>query len=113
MDLEAFVGETLKQIICGVKAAQQVAKTQGAWVNPKTIPGKGHTVLELEPGEAVQDIEFDVAVTVHEQRTKTGGAELAVVGIKVGGKGEGQSSTRSISHVKFTVPVFLPQQDWA
>ena len=110
MKLSEFVAESLKEIIIGVKIANRdVGELSG--IAPGTKDG--------EPLEIVEDIAFEIAVTVKENKTgkKSGGgsaeAEINVVGIKAsfGGKGdiEKQSTTENenVSKISFKVPVNL------
>lgn len=70
MELKDFVSATLKQIIEGVKDAQEFALENDASINPtrsgSTIEGSSVTNDMRTVGTKIyqlQDIEFDVAVT--------------------------------------------------
>ena len=95
MDIKEFVSDTLKQIIDGVVDAQEYAKNEEAVVAPY------HNYQK--------NISFDVAVTVDESKQKESKAGITVwsIGAGVGGKTESSSST--ISRIKFEIPVELPQ----
>ena len=56
----------------------------------------------------VQEIEFDIALTVETGGTKNAGGQLTVMGVGVGGKAETSTRSSTISRVKFSVPVILP-----
>ena len=105
MELKDFVAETLKQIVKGVKAAQQSKDCEGASVNPKGFvlnisSGQTQRVSDPKPRE----IDFDVALMVVEGSEKKAG--LTVWGI--GGGLSANSSNTSVSRIRFSVPVILP-----
>ncbi len=112
VDIQEFVGESLRQIVAGVKRAQQEAQPLGARVNPSGLrahlnQGEGYDEL----GRISRTVEFDIAVTV--EHAKRGEAEgrlrLAVVGIGAHVGKELRDTT--ISRVRFSVPVLFPKQD--
>lgn len=112
INLQEFVRAALVQVIEGVKAAQEMAVPLGAMVNPQRyfISGGVPQWHESEPGayNIGQIVEFDVAVVAVEETSIKGGiGVLAAIGYEA--KKENDNST--VSRVKFSVPVFLPQQD--
>ena len=112
MELKDFVAETLRQIIDGVKVAQEYGIGQGATVNPNNIfyrADQGVVVLQdRETGAIAKEIEFDVAVTVIEGTQTKGGIGVFVGPIGIGSQGQSNVSNQSISRIKFSVPVVLP-----
>jgi hypothetical protein len=95
MDLKDFVSETLKQIIDGVKDAQQTANTKGAVIVPYS--------------QGAEKIEFDVAVTAVEGTETAGKAGISVWSIGAGVSGKSESSTSTVSRIRFSVAVELPK----
>lgn len=95
MDIKEFVSDTLKQIIDGVVEAQKYAKEKDAVVVPYH--------------DYQKNVSFDVAVTVDESKEKEGKAGITVwsIGGSVSGKTESSSST--VSRIKFEIPIELPQ----
>ena len=90
MKLQDFVAETLTQIVNGVATAQDDAG-HGAKINPDglTVTEAGKPVLRRTgSGTIVQEIEFDVAVTVVEDSKTKGGVGLVVGPIALGSQGE-------------------------
>jgi hypothetical protein len=109
MNLAEFVQETLQQIAKGVHGAMTVAREQGAYVNPDVIQVRDRVPKYIgEFSKLVQDVEFDVALTVSEESQAEGKAGLVVAGIGAGVKGQSTASTVAVSRVKFTVPMQLP-----
>lgn len=109
MKLDAFVKTTLEQIIAGVVDAQSSAATNGAYVNPHVRSAPAGRLVNHN-GAVIQDIQFDVAVTVTE--SEKSGAGLRVGVPWVGGSVEGGSDARhgQESRIKFVVPLALPPQ---
>ena len=57
----------------------------------------------------VQNVEFDIAVTVAEDKSKSGGV-LAVLGPLTGGlKDSATTSSATVSRIKFTIPIGMPR----
>jgi hypothetical protein len=92
MDLQTFVRDSLVQIINGVREAQAKEGELGDRINPK------------QGGWKIQDVEFDVALTVEK---KTGGGLKVVAGV-FGGEGGHHREQSEVSRVKFVVPLVLP-----
>jgi len=95
MNLKDFVSETLKQIVDGVKDAQTSAQAKGAIVVPYT--------------NDAEKVEFDVAVTAVEGTEKGGKAGLSVWSIGGSVSGKIESSTSTVSRLRFSVVVELPK----
>jgi hypothetical protein len=117
VNLEQFVAETLAQIIRGVKPAQVHAEQSEALINPtgarllqdKSAPHLNTETLEGQrfTGWEGQNVEFDVAATVSEEKGLTGGLGLVSV---LGYAAHKELNSSSVSRIKFAVPVFLPRQ---
>ena len=110
MDVKQFVAETLKEVINGVAEAQAHASSAGAIVNANLIQyTSGNWNYPKHPSfSAPINIEFDVAVTVAENKDLKGGIGIMVAGIGYQAKKE---ATRSeVSRIKFSIPVVLPSQ---
>ena len=107
MDLKEFVSETLKEIIAGVKDAQEYAKENGACVNPTEFGtlAKPEHVIDMGDGKLsiVQSISFDICVS--DKRTKSGKGGIEIVS----GGYEGTKATEN--RVKFSVAVALPRMN--
>lgn len=113
MDIQAFVRETLRQIITGVTEARNDSG-QGI-VNPRTVQYPASKPIPVESRSLIKEIEFDIAVTVEEHKNRSTEAEAGAGGLlkvvstlKAGGKLESSSANISVSRVKFSVPVQFP-----
>ena len=107
MELETFIAETLRQIVKGVKTAQQHQDCEGAQINRKieTLSAMGGAPSDETPP---QQIEFDVAVTVTEESEKKGGIGVFTGVVGIGGQANSNTANCSVSRIKFSVPVVLP-----
>jgi hypothetical protein len=111
MNLQDFVAESLRQIIRGVKAVQEEARQDKAWVNPPIVwpdDVRSTRLRNLRNSSLVHEIEFDVAVTVSQEDGKKGGAGLVIGPVVLGAQGQSASTSESVSRVKFSVPVSYP-----
>lgn len=98
MKLQEFVSETLKEIIGGVKDAQEYARNNKAKVNAPmagTLPD-------------TQKVDFDVAVTSTDTSKTQAGAGIFVAALGIGAKGKSDSSNSCVSRIKFSIPVYFP-----
>lgn len=113
MKLEAFVSETLKQIVSGIASAQEHAEAAGGVVCPLHLPmrdnmGDVRSVTYRTDKEHL--IEFDVALTTTETAKAGGGLGIFVAPLAVGGKRESAESAQYVSRLKFSIPIVYPKQ---
>jgi hypothetical protein len=101
MELKEFISTTLTEIQEGVQKAIDTSsanKTKGA-INP----------VWGTPGvKDVQKVQFDIAVTVADKTTGSGGGGIKVVGIKIEGAREKINETSNISRIQFSIPLIPP-----
>lgn len=117
MELHEYVTETLKQIINGVKTAQKFATEADAQINPTRMGfGKyGEPILNLRGVVANNErhgqmVEFDVAITVTEGDQVKGGIGVFAGPLGVGTQAQTATSNVAVNRIKFSIPVFLPEQ---
>ena len=114
MELKDFVSETLKQVMEGVKTAQNSVKEHGGEINPKGIystSSSSHPQLYTTSEKLVQLIDFDIAVTTIEEDKAKGGTGIFVGAFGVGVQGESGNQNSAINRIQFKVPIVLPNQD--
>ena len=75
MQLDEFVKSTLRQIIHGVRDAQNELGADGAAVNPGVRTGPSSRIVH-STGTILQDVEFDIAVTVSESENSGSGLRV-------------------------------------
>lgn len=110
MELDEFIKRTLEQILRGVEGAQEAAGQMGAGINPRMSSGAAGR-FHRDTATQIQDVDFDVALTVSESSESDAGLQVGVpwIGGKVGSGSDHQRSAEN--RVRFTVPVLLPPQD--
>ena len=108
--LEDFTTEVLGQIIKGVNNANAVATQHGALINPATMRSvRGDLVYDPDrPGNSMQEIEFDIAITAVEKSEGKAGAGVFVSVIGLGAQMKEGLENSTVSRIKFSVPVKLP-----
>jgi len=90
MDIKEFVKETLRQIVEGVREVQSEVADKS----------------QIAPiGNRREKVEFDIAVTVEEEKTKDKKAGLSVYCLKAGAGGQTSASTSTVHRIKFSVDV--------
>jgi len=103
MELDEFIKTTLIQVVKGVTEAQKDVQQFNAAVNPsesESSYGSSENYPYL--------IDFDIAVTVEDSGSSTGGAAIQVLGMSAGGKADTANSISQNHRIKFEVPVQLP-----
>lgn len=113
MQLDTFITETLRAIIKGVKDAQEFAQENGARVNPhigKWDFDKSTTTYfgNEEGARAVSTVDFDIAVTTSSEQETGGHGGINVLSLKVGGKLTDKDISETVSRIKFSINVALP-----
>jgi hypothetical protein len=97
--------ETLNQIIAGVVAAQEKARETRAFVNPRG---------PLETDEAVKsdirEVEFNIAIAATQQKGTKGGLGIFVSVIGAGMQGKTDTSSSTVTRIKFSVSIIFPRQ---
>ena len=100
MELQDFIAETLKQIISGVRLAQESASELGAKINPR-----GGAMVEM------RNVHFDVAVSTRKGGETKGGIDVFEGLVGAGGfQEQSDAADSAMSRIKFSVPLKLPVQ---
>ena len=117
MDLRNFIKETLVQIARGIEDASQALESTTAIVNPRNVVGAhgttdsrvyGYVAEDKSYRQAVQSINFDVAISVAQGTETKGGIGLVVGAVALGSQGKSDASNTSQSRIQFTIPMVLP-----
>jgi len=104
MELHEFITTTLEEIQKGVQDAIDNTIKRGI---PGAINPVWGTTKDIGPTN-VQNIQFDVAVTVVEKLVGSVEGGIKVVGVRLGSSGSGQSENTQISRIQFSIPVIPP-----
>ncbi|WP_351189333.1 hypothetical protein [Shewanella sp. TB4-MNA-CIBAN-0142] len=110
MQLDEFVSQTLKQVIDGVSDAQKYGALRNANINPSSArmdsKAAGY-IFCAQTGVPLQEVEFDIAVTVSESNTTSDG-DKSIGAISVTAANQASNQNSSVSRIKFKVPILLP-----
>lgn len=115
MKLKDFITETLKEIIDGVKGAQQYAAEAGGAVNPKGLiylEGSSGAVQHQETSRIGQELEFDIEISASEEEKTKGSAGIFISAIGLGLQGQSGAENRSVNRIKFKIPVIFPKMEY-
>ena len=111
MELKDFVSETLKQVMEGVKMAQEKATELGGTVNPAGFINTDKSAPRSIQGDLIAHvINFDIVVSTNDTDKAKGGVGIFVGEIGVGVRGEAESQSTAVNRIQFSVPVYLPTQ---
>ncbi|MAL80662.1 MAG: hypothetical protein CMN55_16415 [Sneathiella sp.] len=110
MDLKEFIIETISAIADATNELQKSYEKEGVIINPPT--SKDAENLYLEGGSKsiyrrIENIKFDVALTVGSSREAEGNAGVKVFSLEVGGGGGTSKSQEQVSRVQFSIPLSL------
>lgn len=104
MELKDFVKESLNQILDGIASAQE--SELGENINAAHAFSESGNLFQSKFGTFTR-VDFEVAVTA--ESAKEGKASIAVWSI--GGSGGLSEKENSVSRIKFSVPLRLPDGD--
>nr|WP_321307536.1 hypothetical protein [uncultured Sphaerochaeta sp.] len=106
MELQEFIDETLRQIIAGVKKAQEAE--DGSYINADMAGASfSGNLTNGGPYGVATRVDFDVSVSA--ETSGGGGAKLVVFG--VGAEGGTHHSATSANRISFSIPIRLPLGD--
>ena len=114
MDLKDFIKNTISSISSAIVESQEELGEKGVIVNPEKIEiGKnGKKLLRSDGCRYIQDLEFDILVSIEEQQNDNGKAELKVAGIfNIGGGLSDQNINQNQNRIKFNIPVAFPTSE--
>ncbi|OBU14501.1 hypothetical protein CTM88_20560 [Photobacterium aquimaris] len=95
------------QITEGVFDAQKIVQAKGGFVNPAVR--QTETGQIMHDGRVIQSVEFDVAVTVTEGSSCSGGGKLSVATVlKANAETASSEKNSTTSKISFKVPLAVP-----
>ncbi len=119
MKLGDYISQTISEIIDGVIGAQEYAKDKGAYINPKNVNWSdtkqayyvvGHAPAGKDSNPMVSELEFDVLLTLGEDKGIEGGIGIFATGLSLGYKADKKDHTATVNRLKFQILALLPQQ---
>jgi len=116
MELDEFITKVLSKIVSGIREAQKI-ESDGAFIVPSGIGGHNyakHPRVSISGLLSSTIVDFDIAVTVEENTTTSGGGGLKIAGIGANLEGGSSSKDTRVSRIQFAVPILLPesQKEW-
>lgn len=113
MELDKFITETLNAIVKGIKESQNFAQQNGARINPHVGKWDQEKVTTTyfgneEGARSVSTIDFDVAVTSSNEKESGGQGGINVLSLNIGGKIADKDIKETVSRIKFSINVALP-----
>ena len=116
MELDEFVKSVLSKIVSGIREAQEVEGV-GAFIVPAGIGGHDyatHPRVSIKARLSSTIVDFDIAVTVEDSKSTSGGGGLKVAGIGANLEGKSSAKDTRVSRIQFAVPILLPesQKQW-
>ena len=110
MDIKEFTKETITQIVCAVHEANGLIGDVGASIPAGRIYGSQVMIDDENVEKNIVKVEFDVAVSAVESAKVGGGAGIKVATFNVGRGANSQKENSTVSRVKFTLPLVLPEK---
>ncbi len=116
MELDEFIKAVLTKIVSGIREAQKVENV-GAFIVPSNIGGHdyaNHPRVSTKALLSSTIVDFDIAVTVEDSASTSGGGGLKIAGVGANIEGNSLSKDTRVSRIQFAVPVLLPesQKEW-
>lgn len=106
MDLRKFIAETLTQINSGITDAQiNMIEFHKDGNSDYIAPYVNPYLSVSDQDKKLNNIEFDVAVTVSDGKCAEGSGGLSVMGVSIGGNSGSEQMNSSVSRIKFSIPV--------
>jgi hypothetical protein len=108
MDLKDFIKTTISSISLAISESQEELRGKGVIVNPEKVEiGKnGEKILRSDGLRYIQNLEFDILLSVEDQKSGSGKAEIIVASLlKIGGGLAEQNSSQNQNRIKFNIPV--------
>ena len=110
MQLDEFLALTLEQIVRGVTTAQRAVDASGAKINPQVDMADAGR-LDFSTSTVLQDVEFDLAVSVEKSAKTDADLGVSVWAIKAGAGGASETRDTAANRIRFRVPIVLPRHD--
>jgi hypothetical protein len=107
MELEEFICNSLIQIMAGIASAKGKydSRLSGNGVISPTWDGPD------DQRNRMQEVKFDVAVTVTSRTEGGGGGGIKVVALDISGKVSKSAENSTVSRISFSVPILPPTTD--
>lgn len=107
MELKDFIKEAISSIAKGISESQKELGELGVIVNPERLgTGKSGKHLKADGWRYVQELEFEVNVSIENQKSSKAGGGLTVLGVaNLGANVKSETGVSNTNKLKFKVPV--------
>ena len=106
MELDTFITKTINSIVKGVADSKNFATENGASVNPRMISRR-----DGSDRTTITNLEFDIAITSSMEKENGINGGISVFNVSVGGKASDKGLEHSLSRIKFSVCIVLPETE--
>ena len=116
MDIKDFIKESLLQIVDGITEANKALESKGASIPVTGVAGEGVWWTLIKEGndrhtKHAMRVDFDLAVTVSQSDNLKAGGGISIASLlNAGATSENCSQSESVSRIKYTIPLELPNQ---
>lgn len=114
MDIKDFIKESLLQIVDGITEANKALESKGASIPTTGVAGEGVWWTLIKEGndrhtKHAMRIDFDLAVTISQSDNFKAGGGISIASlVNTKTSVENISQSESISRIKYTIPLELP-----
>lgn len=109
MELKEFIKQTITDIKDAISELNQEFESDNAVVNPLNIDDLKHPQTEGSRRN-VTDIQFDLSLTVIEEKGKEGKLGVMNSIVSLGGSTQTGNSRENVNRIQFTIPVCFPSR---
>lgn len=115
MDIKDFIKESLLQIADGITEANKALEAKGAFIPTTGVAGEGLWCTLVEDKKnphtrLAMRVDFDLAVTVTQSDNLKAGGGISIASlVNAGATSENSSQSESVSRIKYTIPLELPE----
>ena len=107
MELKDFIKGVLSDITEAIKESQ-AELNNGAIINPTASNTDGNKVAVGKIDYRLQEVYFDVLVSVESEESSTTSGGLDIKIASIGANGQGRVAEEKTSRVKFSIPLVCP-----
>lgn len=109
MELKEFIKCTLIDIAEGIRSAQEEGLKFGAIINPQRSKNELNENIKIKDEHyTIQNIEFEVGLTIIEGTEKKSGIGVSLGTIELGKNAKKEGNNTSVNNIKFIVPMVMP-----
>lgn len=108
MELKEFIKFTLLDIAEGIRSAQEEGLKFGAIINPRLSKTEVNNNVSIKNKRyTVQNIEFEIGLTVIEGSEKKSGIGVSLGNVELGRNSKKEGNNTSVNNIKFNIPMVI------